>query len=440
MKNNKKLYTCTECHTYYSKWAGKCDTCGKWNTISQSQAIETNTASNIVSINEIKKITINYERYKTGCSELDNALGGGIAPGSAILIGGEPGIGKSTLMTQLALNFTNSLYISAEESIEQISIRIQKFKKTTENVFFASQARLEQIISIITKEKNLKFIFIDSIQTIYSNESSSSPGSIMQVRHCAHKIIELVKNYGITLIIISHVNKDGQIAGPKVLEHMVDTVLYFEGDTYNHYRILRTIKNRFGPANEIAVFTMSDQGLNSVNNPSAIFIPEHSANTTGSVIFAGIEGTRPILLEIQALLAPTYMVTPRRAVVGWDINRLAMIVAILSARCGILLSDKEIYLNVAGGFKISETAADMAIAAALLSAFYNKTMPYKTVLFGEISLSGAFRKTAHGQKRIQESKRLGFHNAITARDKDLHSAEIIAINHITKLKSYIEQI
>lgn len=439
----KNFYICTNCETEYPKWTGKCNSCGEWNSIVITQKTSNSTQrniENIFNIQEILKINNDCPRRTTNCPELDKLLGGGIIPGAAILIGGEPGIGKSTLMTQLAINTKNSLYISAEESIEQISLRIKRMDYKSDSSFFASSSKLEDIMTTINNNKQIQIVFLDSIQTIYSQEINSTPGSIAQVKHCTHKLIEYAKPLGITLLIISHVNKDGQIAGPKVLEHMVDTVLYFEGDSYNYHRILRTIKNRFGPANEIAIFLMNEKGLQEVTNPSSVFITGEGSNTSGSVIFAGIEGSKPILLEIQALLAPTYMATPRRAVVGWDINRLAMIIAILNTRCGLFLADKEIYLNVAGGFKITETAADMAVAAALISAACNKKLPSKTVVFGEIGLSGISRKTQCSEKRLQESKKLGFINAIIPQQENTKNIlNNIPINHISRLRSYIEK-
>ena len=434
---NKNLYACQKCGSQFNKWSGQCSSCNSWNTIIEESI---NNIPNIVngkvlSLESLNTISSLPERLSANIKEIDRVLGGGMVLGSVILLGGEPGIGKSTLVLQLASSIQKKcLYISGEESIEQIRLRAHRLaiNHTDLNILIATN--LEDIITTIKKHKNIDLIIIDSIQTMYSQEAPSSPGTVTQVRICAHKLINIAKQYNIILLLIGHITKDGQIAGPKVLEHMVDTVLYFEGETTHQFRILRSVKNRFGAANEIGIFAMQENGLQEVQNPS--FISEYDEKISGTTIFAGMEGTRPILIEIQALVAQTNMATPRRAVVGWDTNRLAMIIAVLNSRYGIFIGNKEIYLNVAGGIKIQDPAADLAIMVAILSATLNIPSPKNTVIFGEVALSGAVRKVSHSEIRMKEALRMGFNHAI-APVKNTSQLKCKIVNHVTDLKKII---
>jgi DNA repair protein RadA/Sms len=379
-------------------------------------------------------------RTKTPIEELNRVLGGGLVSGSAILIGGDPGIGKSTLLLQLSTSLSKSdmgcLYITGEESINQIKLRAERLDIKDNKTGLLAATNVEDIISTIDQNKEkLDLVVIDSIQTIATNELSSSPGTVSQIRASAHILINYAKQNNITLLLACHVNKDGQLAGPKVLEHMVDTVLYFEGDHNNHFRILRSIKNRFGGVNEIGVFEMTSKGLMEISNPSELFLMERENNVTGSAVFAGIEGSRPLLIEVQALIAPTNMATPRRSVVGWDSNRLSMIIAVLGVRFGLNLASHEVYLSVAGGLRITEPAADLAVAAALISAASNKPLPQGSIFFGEVGLSGEVRKVSQTEARIKEATKLGFQQMYCCSKENF--AGLQPVLHLKQLKGLI---
>ena len=356
-------------------------------------------------------------RIDTGIKELNRVTGGGLVPGSVILVGGDPGIGKSTLLLQVTAKIASSntqdecYYISGEEAIDQVRIRAKRLHLETSPVKLASATEVKDIIATLEKS-NASIVVIDSIQTMYLDEVESTPGSVAQVRACAYELIKLAKKKGFVLFLVGHVTKQGAIAGPRVLEHMVDTVLYFEGERGHHFRILRAVKNRFGATDEIGVFEMQDQGLVEVENPSALFLAERQGNVSGSCVFAGIEGSRPVLVEIQALVSQTSYASPKRAVVGWDSNRLAMVLAVLETRCGMNLSSQDIYLNIAGGLKITEPAADLAVAMAVISSLTNKALPSDTVIFGEIGLSGEIRAVSQVSARLKEAEKLGFKSAI----------------------------
>jgi len=365
-----------------------------------------------------------------------------------VLIGGDPGIGKSTLLLQTAESLARSknqvIYISGEESVDQVRLRAKRMGINQDSIQLASTTNVGEIISSISSEKNPTIVIVDSIQTMFLEELSSAPGTVSQVRAAAGELTIFAKKNNITLLIVSHVTKDGQIAGPKVLEHMVDTVLYFEGEKDLHFRILRSIKNRFGAANEIGVFEMNEIGLSEVSNPSELFLTSYDRETSGSIVFAGIEGTRPILVEIQALISPTFIPTPRRAVVGWDVNRLAMVIAVLSNRFGLNLFDKEVYLNIVGGLKIEETAADLAVACALISAARDVALPASTIAIGEIGLTGEVRMVGNLEGRLKEAAKLGFKNCLIPKAneknknfanlrKSLGEINIHSINHIRDL-------
>jgi DNA repair protein RadA/Sms len=411
-------FVCQSCGAIHPKWSGKCDACNSWNTISEESSGET-TPKGLTS-GKGKKVdwvaldanAQDAARLPTGINELDRTLGGGLVAGSAVLIGGDPGIGKSTLLLQAVAAASNQsiscAYISGEESAAQVSLRARRLGISTGNVQLASATSVRDIIASLDVAGAPSLVVIDSIQTMYIDNIEAAPGTVSQVRAASHELIKLAKKRGMTIFLVGHVTKDGQIAGPRVLEHMVDTVLYFEGERGHPFRILRAVKNRFGGTDEIGVFEMNDSGLKEVSNPSALFLSSRDAPVSGACVFAGIEGSRPLLVEIQALVSPSYMSSPRRAVVGWDTNRLAMILAVLETRAGIRFSDKEVYLNVAGGIRISEPAADMAVAAALLSALYDMPLPEASVMFGEIGLSGEIRSVSRMESRLKEAEKLGF--------------------------------
>ena len=355
-------------------------------------------------------------RISTGISELDRATGGGFVRGSAVLVGGDPGIGKSTLLMQAAAALSRNghriIYVSGEEAVAQIRLRAQRLGAADTDVLLAAETNVEDILATLGDGKRPDLAIIDSIQTLWSDTAESAPGTVTQVRVGAQAMIRFAKQTGCAVVLVGHVTKDGQIAGPRVVEHMVDAVLYFEGDRGHHYRILRTVKNRFGPTDEIGVFEMSDKGLREVSNPSELFLGERNEKSPGAAVFAGMEGTRPVLVEVQALVAATSLGTPRRAVVGWDSARLSMILAVLEAHCGVRLGQHDVYLNIAGGYRITEPAADLAVASALVSSLANIALPADCVYFGEVSLSGAIRPVAHTAQRLKEAEKLGFGQAV----------------------------
>ncbi len=433
---DKAQFVCNNCGTIHNKWAGKCDSCNNWNCIEESSAITgIGARPNLKSIvgKEIVLTSLCGEietlpRIKTNLGELDRVTGGGFVPGSAILLGGDPGIGKSTLLTQTcnALNIKNFnvVYVSGEESIAQIRLRSKRLNIMESNVKLAAETNVENIIATLLKINNLDLVIIDSIQTLWSDLVESAPGTVTQVRASVQEMIRFAKNTNTTVILVGHVTKEGQIAGPRVVEHMVDTVLYFEGDKSHHYRILRTIKNRFGPTDEIGVFEMTSTGLQQVENPSLMFLNYRSENAPGAAVFAGIEGTRPILVEVQSLVAPSSLGMPRRSVVGWDTNRLSMILAVLSSYCNIRLNNHDIYLNIAGGYKTNDPGLDLAAAAALISAISGKALSAENIYIGEVSLSGTVRPSSLLPQRIKEAYKLGFKHAIVAQNsKDLPKLE-----------------
>jgi len=416
-------FSCSACGAVTSKWSGRCESCGEWNTIVEDTPLSAGPSSaslgakrgRALQLTDLNTRAAPPPRTKSGIEELDRVLGGGLVEGSAVLVGGDPGIGKSTLLLQAAARFgsegLNTLYVSGEEAVAQVQMRARRLGLAEAPVQLAAATDLRDILTTLD-ELRPKLAVIDSIQTLWSDQVGSAPGSVSQVRAAAHELTAFAKRRGVSVILVGHVTKDGQIAGPRVVEHMVDTVLYFEGERAHQFRILRAVKNRFGPADEIGVFEMTGAGLAEVSNPSALFLSGRGQPAAGSVVFAGIEGTRPVLVELQALVAPTPHAQPRRAVVGWDGSRLAMILAVLEARCAIPFTGLDVYLNVAGGLKISEPAADLAVAAALLSAREDVALPAETVVFGEISLSGALRPASQTENRLKEAQKLGFSQAI----------------------------
>ncbi len=382
-------------------------------------------------------------RTASGLSELDRVLGGGLVPSSAILVGGDPGIGKSTLLLQAAAQFAQSglkvVYASGEEASAQVRMRAHRLGLANSNVKLAAETNLRDILTTLENEKP-DLVIIDSIQTMWVDNVDSAPGSVSQVRASAHELTTFAKRRNVSVIMVGHVTKEGQIAGPRVVEHMVDTVLYFEGERGHQFRILRAVKNRFGPADEIGVFEMTGAGLAEVINPSALFLSERAQPSPGSVVFSGIEGTRPVLCELQALVAPSPHSQPRRAVVGWDGSRLSMILAVLEARCGIPFAGLDVYLNVAGGMKISEPAADLAVAAALLSAREDSALPAETVVFGEISLSGALRPVSQTENRLKEAQKLGFTSAIVPSGGKAADAAGMSLVQTPDLTSFVGEV
>jgi DNA repair protein RadA/Sms len=424
MAKNRTNFICQNCGAVHSRWVGKCDGCGAWNTI-----IEEDPTSGIgggpakapkkgrpVTLTTLSGEIEEAPRIESGISELDRVTGGGFVRGSAVLIGGDPGIGKSTLLMQAAAALSRRgnriIYVSGEEAVAQVRLRAQRLGAADTGVLLAAETNVEDILATLSEDKRPDLVIIDSIQTLWSDVAEAAPGTVTQVRVGVQAMIRFAKQTGATIVLVGHVTKDGQIAGPRVVEHMVDAVLYFEGDRGHHYRIMRTVKNRFGPTDEIGVFEMSDTGLREVANPSELFLGERNAKSPGAAVFAGVEGTRPVLVEVQALVAPTSLGTPRRAVVGWDSSRLAMILAVLEAHCRVRLGNYDVYLNVAGGYRISEPAADIAIAAALVSSLVGVALPHDCVYFGEISLSGAVRPVGHTGLRLKEAEKLGFQSAV----------------------------
>lgn len=420
MAKVKRHYVCQACGTAHSKWSGQCHDCGSWDTITQedlSQGIyQGKQRGQVISFESLDGPTHDVPRVSTSSDEFDRVLGGGLVPGSVILISGDPGIGKSTLLLQvmgkLAKQNLPVAYISGEESISQVKLRAERLGVKDTSLSFAATTSVLDILATLTAANPPKIVVIDSIQVMMLESIPSAPGTVTQVRACTHELTRIAKTKGITLILVGHVTKDGQIAGPKLLEHMVDTVVYFEGERGHQFRILRAQKNRFGAASEIGVFDMQEHGLIDVVNPSSLFLSAFPNAVSGTCVFAGIEGTRPILVEVQALVAPTTMATPRREVVGWDTHRLAMVLAVLQTRYGANFVDKEVYLNIAGGLRINEPAADVAVALALLSAARNIPLPKGQVAFGEIGLSGEIRQVSHAEARLKEAVKLGFTSAI----------------------------
>lgn len=452
MAKNNTLYVCQDCGTAHNKWGGQCSGCGAWNTLVEEVQVKpspfvkgakTPAGGGIVDFVSLKGTEARLPRRESKIKEFDQVCGGGLVPGCAILIGGDPGIGKSTLLLQVVAKLSaqyRCAYISGEEALDQVRLRAARLGLENAPVDLASATNVNDILASLRSAANKPYdvVVIDSIQTMYLEQLDSAPGTVAQVRASAAELIRVAKDKGICVLLVGHVTKDGQIAGPRVLEHMVDTVLYFEGERGHAFRILRAVKNRFGPTDEIGVFEMGDKGLGEVANPSALFLTERSEPVSGSVVYAGIEGTRPVLLEIQALVTPTSYGTARRSVIGWDANRLAMVVAVLETRCGIVLGGRDIYLNVAGGLRITEPAADMAVAAALISALTNQPFDREAVIFGEMALSGEIRPVSQMELRLKEASKLGFSSAYMPRTsgKKKPQADGMALHvyeHVRKL-------
>ncbi len=428
----KSQYICQNCGAISARWQGRCDDCGEWNTLSEEAPTRAGVGAGpkagalrkgrIIDLVALAGDAEEAPRVTAGIDEFDRVTGGGLVRGSALLVGGDPGIGKSTLLLQvagaLAASGHSVVYVSGEEAVAQIRLRAERLSLGQTRVRLAAETSVEDILATLAAEVPPTLVIIDSIQTLWTDVVESAPGTVTQVRASAQALIRYAKRTGAAVVFVGHVTKDGQIAGPRVVEHMVDGVLYFEGEGGHHFRILRAVKNRFGPTDEIGVFEMTDAGLREVSNPSALFLGERNATAAGAAVFAGMEGTRPLLVEIQALVAPSALGTPRRSVVGWDGNRLAMVLAVLEAHCGLRLGDCDVYLNVAGGLRIAEPAADLAVAAALVSSRVNVPLPGDQVYFGEVSLTGAVRPVAHMPARLKEARKLGFGRAVAPAAKD----------------------
>ena len=417
-------FVCQNCGTVATRWVGKCAGCGEWNTLVAEEGalppgpgLGRASKGRAVALQSLADAPAErIDRIPTGLVELDRVTGGGIVPGSALLIGGEPGIGKSTLLLQVAAAFAmagrHAIYFTGEEAATQLRLRAERLGLAEAPVAIACETNLSNILATLAESRPPDLVIVDSIQTLWADGIEAAAGTVSQVRAATQMLVRLAKTRGPALLLVGHITKDGQIAGPKVIEHMVDTVLYFEGDRGHAFRILRATKNRFGATDEIGVFEMAASGLREIANPSELFLGERLASSPGSAVFAGMEGSRPILVEIQALVVPSGLGTPRRAVVGWDANRLAMLLAVLDARSGISFSQHDVYLNVAGGLRITEPAADLAAAAALLSSISNLALGPYEVYFGEISLSGAVRPAGHMASRLKEARKLGFKRAV----------------------------
>ncbi|HHU32851.1 MAG: DNA repair protein RadA [Zhaonellaceae bacterium] len=415
MARIKTRFICQECGTETLKWMGKCPGCGSWNSLIE-EIVKPNTfqpstkgTARPVLLTQVE--SGKYSRTLTKLSELDRVLGGGLVPGSLILLGGDPGIGKSTLLLQMAANLAQQeyrlLYISGEESAEQIKMRAERLEIESGNLYLLPETDLEVIESCIS-DVNPHLVIIDSIQTIYNPQMTSAPGSVAQVRDCSARFLQIAKQNKITILLVGHVTKDGNLAGPRVLEHMVDTVLYLEGERHHAFRILRGVKNRFGSTNEIGVFEMREQGLVEVLNPSEMFLAERPIGVTGSVVVPCIEGTRPILLELQSLVSPTSFGNPRRLTTGLDLNRLLLMVAVMEKKLGFVLGNQDVYLNIAGGVRIDEPATDLGICMAIASSIRNQVFPSDLLVVGEVGLTGEVRAVSQIEKRLQEAAKFGF--------------------------------
>jgi DNA repair protein RadA/Sms len=448
MAREKTQYVCTECGAAAPKWQGQCPGCGVWNTLVESVA-ESAAKSRFQSLAAPAKLrrlaeieASEAEHFSTGISEFDRALGGGLVAGGVVLIGGDPGIGKSTLLLQALASLSgqhSALYVSGEESGGQVALRAQRLSLDTRNLQLLAEINLEKILAALQSEKP-QVAVIDSIQTLWSDQLTSAPGSVAQVRECAAQLTRLAKQIGITVILVGHVTKEGALAGPRVLEHIVDTVLYFEGDTHSSFRLIRAVKNRYGAVNELGVFAMTDKGLKGVNNPSALFLSQHGQDVAGSCVLVTQEGTRPLLVEVQALVDLAHG-NPRRLTVGLEAQRLAMLLAVLHRHAGIACFDQDVFVNAVGGVKIAEPAADLAVSLAIVSSLRNKALPGKLVAFGEVGLAGEIRPAPRGQERLKEAAKLGFtHALIPEANKPRHAIAGLEVIAVRRIEEAVEQL
>lgn len=446
MAKTKVNYSCTECGALSPKWSGQCGDCGAWNTLVESIAPAVSNKksssrfqgyagdSGVLSLSEVAPE--HESRTATGVSELDRVLGGGLVHGSVVLIGGDPGIGKSTLLQQALAELNkqlHTLYITGEESLQQVSLRAHRLGLDDSPMRLLSETNVERIIEQAQKEKP-QVMVIDSIQTVFTDMLQSAPGSVAQVRESAAQLVRFAKQTGTALFLVGHVTKEGALAGPRVLEHMVDTVLYFEGDSGSPYRVIRAVKNRFGAVNELGVFAMTEGGLREVTNPSAIFLQRHEEPVPGSVIMVTREGTRPLLVEVQALVAESQLANPRRVAIGLDGQRLSMLLALLQRHSGITMYDHDVFVNVVGGVRINETAADLAVLLAVLSSYRDRALPADRIVIGEVGLAGEIRPVQSGQDRLREAVKHGFKSAIipaaNAPKKAVNGIEVMAVKRL----------
>ncbi len=443
MAKTKTVYSCSECGASTGKWQGQCPGCGLWNTLVETLAESASPGharfaalGGTAKLQTLSEIEAREEdRLPTGVAEFDRALGGGLVSGGVVLIGGDPGIGKSTLLLQALAGLSAThhvLYVSGEESAQQVAMRARRLSLDTQRLKLLAEINLEKIVAILQSERP-EVAVIDSIQTLWSDQLNSAPGSVAQVRECAAQLTRLAKQTGITVIFVGHVTKEGALAGPRVLEHIVDTVLYFEGDTHSSFRLIRAVKNRYGAVNEIGVFAMTDKGLKGVNNPSAMFLSQHGQDVPGSCVLVTQEGTRPLLVEIQALVDQSHG-NPRRLTIGLDAQRLAMLLAVLHRHAGVVCFDQDIFVNAVGGVKISEPAADLAVLLAIVSSLKNKALPAKLIVFGEVGLAGEIRPASRGQERLREAAKLGFTRALVPEANKPKQAiagiEVIAVRRV----------
>jgi len=445
MAKAKTIYSCTECGGQSPKWQGQCPHCGAWNTLVETvaealPAAGKNRYSALAASGKLQQLVeveaSEVSRTPTGIAEFDRVLGGGLVDGGVVLIGGDPGIGKSTLLLQALAHLSTNrkvLYVSGEESAQQIALRAKRLDLNAREVHLLPEIQLEKIQAVVSREQP-DVVVIDSIQTVYSEQLTSAPGSVAQVRECAAQLTRQAKSSGVTIILVGHVTKEGALAGPRVLEHIVDTVLYFEGDTHSSFRLIRAFKNRFGAVNELGVFAMTEKGLREVSNPSALFLSQHGAQVPGSCVMVTQEGTRPLLVEIQALLDDAHSPSPRRLSLGLEQNRLAMLLAVLHRHAGIACFDQDVFINAVGGVKITEPGADLAVLLAIVSSLKNRPLPDKMVVFGEVGLAGEVRPVQRGQERLKEAAKLGFTHAIipkanTPKHK-IEGMEIIAVERV----------
>jgi DNA repair protein RadA/Sms len=441
-------FVCQNCGAAYNRWQGKCEACGEWNTMSEEGSDRPSGGrkagrGRLFELQDLASDAQDAPRLPSGIGELDRVTGGGFVRGSVLLLGGDPGIGKSTLLIQataaLARKGERAVYISGEEAVEQVRLRAERLALRDAQVEVAAETSVEDVVATLSEGKTPRLIVIDSIQTMWTDTVESAPGTVTQVRGSAQALIRFAKRSGAAVILVGHVTKDGQIAGPRVVEHMVDAVLSFEGEGSHQFRILRAVKNRFGPTDEIGVFEMTGSGLCEIRNPSELFLSERDLGQPGTAVFAGMEGMRPLLVEIQALVAPSSLGTPRRSVVGWDGSRLSMVLAVLEAHCGVRLGGHDVYLNVAGGLRIQEPAADLAAAAALVSSLTNAALPADSVYFGEVSLSGAIRPVAQPGARLKEAAKLGFTAAVVP-ESARAEASGLTVNDVASLTRLVADI
>lgn len=444
MAKTKTVYFCSACGAQASKWSGQCGDCGAWNTLSETTAIMTPRRGLTVGFaGEPEQIQFlhdvlpdDIQRIPTGISEFDRVLGGGLVPGSVTLIGGDPGIGKSTLLLQAIVHLSQhykTLYVTGEESLQQVSLRAHRLEQSGAKVALLAATSVESILQQAQQVKP-QVMVIDSIQTMYTEQLTSAPGAVAQVRECAAQLVRYAKQSNTALFLVGHVTKEGTLAGPRVLEHMVDTVLYFEGDSGQRYRLVRAFKNRFGAVNELGVFAMTDKGLREVSNPSAIFLSRHQQEVAGSVIMVTLEGSRPLLVEVQALVDESQLANPRRVTVGFEHNRLAMLLAVLHRHGGVVTADQDVFANVVGGVRVTETGADLPVLLAVVSSLRNRSLPRDLVVFGEVGLAGEIRPVPNGQERLSEAKKHGYQCALVpaanAPRKAIPGMEIIAVDTI----------